>query len=92
MCVAAVTPPTENREVAPPSAEKSAYDLKYVSIDDECSEGAWYRELPDASIEVMSHARLQRVPLGTAEPEDRAREVASEIAGDASKPKSSQAK
>jgi hypothetical protein len=56
------------------NAEAAGYDLKFVRLD-ELREGGWYRELPDAQLEVMSHARLHRVPLGNADPEQKAREV-----------------
>ena len=61
------------------------YDLKFVRLqqgsegDWHRPEGGWYRELPDARIEVMSHARLQQVPLGDSDPEQKAREVVADM-------------
>jgi hypothetical protein len=72
--------PSESKSPGAAPAESSAYDLKFVPVDDECSDGGWYRELPDSRIEVMSHARLERVALGETEPEDKAREIVSQIA------------
>jgi hypothetical protein len=55
-------------------------DLKFVLVDiDDLHTGGWYRELPDHRIEVMSRARLERVPLKDADPEEKAREVVATI-------------
>ncbi len=73
--------PTKSRPDEPdqPTAN-SAYDLKFVPVDEECSDGGWYRELPNARIEVMSHARLERVSIGDSSPDEKARQVVCEIA------------
>ena len=55
-------------------------DLKFVKVDlGEETAGGWYRELPDAQIEVLSRAHLERVPLIQADAETVAREKITEI-------------
>lgn len=62
-------------------------DLKFVAIDlGEETAGGWYRELPNAEIEVMSRAQLQRVPVTEADAETIAREKIAEIVGRRSPP------
>jgi len=78
-------PPTKPRADEPDQpTPSSAYDLKFVPVDEEYSDGGWYRELPDARIEVMSHARLERVSIGDSSPDEKARQIVCERA---SKPK-----
>jgi hypothetical protein len=55
-------------------------DLKFVAVDlGEGKAGGWYRELPDAQIEVLSRAQLERVPLAEADAETIARVKITEI-------------
>jgi hypothetical protein len=55
-------------------------DLKFVAVDlGEETAGGWYRELPDAQIEVLSRAQLERVPLVECDAETTAREKITEI-------------
>ena len=55
-------------------------DLKFVAVDlGDMTAGGWYRELPDAQIEVLSRAQLERVPLAEADAETTARETITEI-------------
>lgn len=60
------------------STSPEGYDLRFVWLEQNRA-GGWYREFPDATIEVMSHAQLQHVPLGGADPEQKAREIVAEI-------------
>jgi hypothetical protein len=64
----------------PAAASCQSSDLKFVplTVDDELG-GGWYRELPDAQIEVMSRAQLERVPLDNAEPEEKARTIVEQM-------------
>ena len=63
-------------------AQQSDADLKFVAVNlGEETAGGWYRELPDAQIEVLSRAQLERVPLVDADAETTAREKITEILG-----------
>jgi hypothetical protein len=49
-------------------AQRSEADLKFLAVSlGEETAGGWYRELPDAQIEVLSRAQLERVSLDAAE-------------------------
>jgi hypothetical protein len=64
----------------PSSRTDGGYDLKYVPARlDEKEGGGWYRELPGDQLEVMSHARMECVPLESSDPEDAARAVVEKI-------------
>jgi hypothetical protein len=55
-------------------------DLKFVAVDlGEEPGGGWYRELPDAQVEIMSRAQLERVPLENADAETTAKEKIAEM-------------
>jgi hypothetical protein len=65
---------------APFEGQGSDTDLKFVAVElGEETAGGWYRELPDAQIEVLSRAQLERVPLVEADAERTAREKIAEI-------------
>ena len=77
-------PTIQNREDADwaADAQGSDGDLKFVAVNlGEETAGGWYRELPDAHIEVLSRAQLERVPLEEADAETKARETITEILG-----------
>lgn len=64
----------------PPDVPTGETDLKFVAIDiGEKMAGGWYRELPDARIEVLSRAQLERVQLTEADAETTAREKITEM-------------
>jgi hypothetical protein len=63
-------------------AQRSEADLKFLAVSlGEETAGGWYRELPDAQIEVLSRAQLERVSLDAADAETKARETITEILG-----------
>ena len=65
---------------APCEGQGSDTELKFVAVElGEEFAGGWYRELPDAHIEVLSRAQLERVPLVDADAESTAREKIVEI-------------
>lgn len=77
-----MNPTAEEPDENPPAldAYTSDTDLKFVVVDlGEETAGGWYRELPDAQIEVLSRAQLERVPLAEADAETTAREKITEI-------------
>jgi hypothetical protein len=64
----------------PPDVHTGETDLKFVAVNlGERMAGGWYRELPDAQIEVLSRAQLERVQLTEADAETTAREKITEI-------------
>jgi hypothetical protein len=67
-------------------------ELKSVYVDlREQVAGGWYRELPNAEIEIMSRAQLERIPLGKRTPKPSLATKIAEIVSRGSPPFSSDA-
>lgn len=70
--------PEPNGSEPSASTPQNKYNLRFVWLEQDRA-GGWYRELAGASIEVMTHGHLERVPLGDSDPEQKAREVVADI-------------
>ncbi|HEU4652558.1 MAG TPA: hypothetical protein VFS47_01145 [Steroidobacteraceae bacterium] len=68
------------RSVHPEHSNDHSGELKFVEVQIENETGGgWYREIDASEIEVLSRARLERVPLEDTDPETTARKKIAEM-------------
>jgi hypothetical protein len=68
------------RSVHPERSDDHSGELKFVEVQIENETGGgWYREIDASEIEVLSRARLERVPLEDTDPEQTARKKIAEM-------------